>query len=253
MSWPFTFRSNSTANSENNTANSSEQNNVNANDANTVTNNEDNNNNNNDDVVNNDDDNNNLDTNDDINSDIANNDDINSDIANNDENANNVENATNQENNTDSNNSDVDICGNTAALREEALTSGTTHYNGVTELSESISLSILNGDDGYLYENRLVQVEGIAIHICAGSGVRTMLADYEENEINVEGAAGTIDLRETLMIGQYVVAEGIFSAAGGHGAQLLMENYGAMSSETACQPPSEYEEDHSNNEENSEH
>ena len=227
--------SNNAVNSENNTANSSSQNNTDANDDGNISN-----------QTNNDDNSNNVNNNNGNNND---NDDDN--IANNDANDDNGNNSNNEVNNDNTNNNNEDICNNTAALREEALTSGTTHYNGVAELSESTSLAELNSDNAHLYENRLVQVEGIAIHICAGSGVRTMLSDYEGNQINVEGTAGTIDLRETLMIGQYVVAEGIFSSAGGHGAQLRMEEYGAMSSATACPPPMEYEEP--NNEHNAEH
>ena len=118
-------------------------------------------------------------------------------------------------------------------LRQDALENGTQILDGVAaEASTPISeiLADLNG-----FEGQFVQIEGIVVEICDMAGCYMTLSDPDGNKLNVKVTDWVVDFREVAELGYYVVGEGIQQAGGEHGAQVFIEDHGAMLGTIYCE------------------
>lgn len=120
-------------------------------------------------------------------------------------------------------------------LRKDALEKGTQILAGVTaEASTPITdiLADLNG-----FEGQFVQIEGIVVEICDMAGCYMTLSDPDGNKLNLKVTDWVIDFREVAELGYYAVGEGIQQAGGEHGAQVFIEDHGAMLGTIQCDLP----------------
>ena len=120
-------------------------------------------------------------------------------------------------------------------LRKNALENGTAILDGVAAEASTPIPEILADLAGF--EGQFVQIEGIVVEICDMAGCYMTLSDPEGNKLNVKVTDWVVDFREVAELGYYVVGEGIQQAGGEHGAQVFIEDHGAMLGTIQCALP----------------
>jgi len=125
------------------------------------------------------------------------------------------------------------MCGDSAALRGDALSDGTQVINGVS-LATSTSIATILGDLAG-HDAQLLQIEGDVIGVCQSKGCWTTLHDAGGQSLNLKVTDGFIDFRTYTGEGRYMVGEGIFTRSGEHGGpELVIQSHGAMVGTVIC-------------------
>lgn len=119
-----------------------------------------------------------------------------------------------------------------ASLREDALANGTPIFAGVT-LAESTPIATILAD-AESYNGQVLQIEGLVVEICQDQGCYVGLADDAGNALNIKVDDGVIDFRTLTQLGRYMVADGVFTGGGSHGAQVFIQNHGAVVGTIVC-------------------
>ena len=120
------------------------------------------------------------------------------------------------------------------ALREDALANGTVLLNGVA-LPASTPIADINADPT-TYEGTVVQIEGWVIEVCASAGCYVVLQDDNNNQLRLKVVDGSINFQGLTQPGRYMIGEGPYSGAGSHGAQVEIDNHGAIVGAELCTP-----------------
>ena len=132
----------------------------------------------------------------------------------------------------DDDDDDGDPCEDPEQLRDDALENGDEILDGV-ELEESTPIADIN-EDLVGYHDQYLQVEGMAVEICASAGCWTMVVDPDGESLRLKVDDGAIDWRNFVEVGLYLVADGIFDKDGAHGPQLFVQDHGAMVGTINC-------------------
>jgi hypothetical protein len=132
---------------------------------------------------------------------------------------------------------DAGACDDPSALAQEAMTSGTQILDGVSMETSTPIATILGAPT--TYEGQTLRIEGQIVEICQTQGCYATLDDGTGNHLNLKVTDGVVDLRQYMTLGQYAVGQGIFNAAGGHGAQVKIDEGGggAMVGTVTCPLP----------------
>ena len=141
-------------------------------------------------------------------------------------------NSNNNENNIN-NQQCTSACQCTSALRSDALSNGNQILGGVA-LSQSTPIKALLADIAS-YDGQVLQIEGTVTARCPSQGCWATLEDAEGYNLNLKVIDGLVDFRQVTEVGQYLIGEGVFTSAGEYGAQLSIDNHGAMSGTIVCQ------------------
>ena len=113
-----------------------------------------------------------------------------------------------------------------ASQRTAALEHGTQILAGVTLEASTPIADLLAEPEAF--EGKVVQIEGQVVALCSMMGCWATLLDADGNQLNVKVEDGVIDLREMAAEEHYMVAEGVFQAAGEHGSQVFIMEHGAV-------------------------
>ena len=105
-------------------------------------------------------------------------------------------------------------------------------FDGVQETTATPIADILASLSSY--EGQLVRIEGFIVEICQTQGCYVTLDDCFGNHLNLKVTDGVLDFREYVELGQYAIGEGLVMASGEHGAQVYIQDYGAMLGSTVC-------------------
>lgn len=117
-------------------------------------------------------------------------------------------------------------------FRDEVLSSGEQLFDGV-QLGDSTPIVDIVASPSS-YEGQVVRIEGWIVEVCQSAGCYATLSDCDGNELNLKVTDGIVDFRDTCAPGEYAVGEGISQQAGEHGAQIFIEDHGAMIGTTVC-------------------
>lgn len=119
-----------------------------------------------------------------------------------------------------------------ATYAAEALASGEKLFNGVS-LTESTPMGEVTAAPAS-FEGKLIRIEGFIVEICQDQGCYVILRDLEGHELNLKVTDGAIDFRQHAELGQYAIGEGLAQQAGEHGAQIYIQDHGAVIGTTVC-------------------
>ena len=115
---------------------------------------------------------------------------------------------------------------------QDAIDNGTVVFNGLT-LTESTPIDDILADTAS-YVDQLVRIEGFTIEVCTSAGCYISLEGASGEFVNLKVDDGTFDFRDCTETGSYAIGEGIFSAVGEHGAQVYIQDHGALISAMVC-------------------
>ncbi len=118
------------------------------------------------------------------------------------------------------------------ALALEAKTKGTKINKGIAMTTQTAIATIKANVASYT--NKVVQIQGIVVEICASQGCYLTLTDKLGNKLNLKVTDGKVDFRKYAKLGNFAIGEGIFQPNGQHGAQVFIDNYGAVIGSTVC-------------------
>lgn len=119
-----------------------------------------------------------------------------------------------------------------AVYAAETLASGEKLFNGITlDKSTPMADVVANPAD---FEGKLIRIEGFVVEICQDQGCYVILQDLAGNQLNLKVTDGAIDFRDHAELGVYAIGEGISQQAGEHGAQIFIQNDGAMIGSAVC-------------------
>ncbi len=78
------------------------------------------------------------------------------------------------------------------------------------------------------YEGKVIRIEGFIVEICQEQGCYVILRDLQGNQLNLKVTDGVLDFRKHAKLGEYAIGEGVSQQAGEHGAQIYIQNNGAV-------------------------
>lgn len=114
----------------------------------------------------------------------------------------------------------------------EALASGEKLFGGVT-LTESTPMGEVTAAPA-TFEGKLIRIEGFIVEICQDQGCYVILRDLDGHELNLKVTDGALDFRDHAKLGNYAIGEGIAQQAGEHGAQIYIQDHGAVIGAAVC-------------------
>jgi len=120
----------------------------------------------------------------------------------------------------------------TTDYADEALLEGEKLFGGIT-LSASTPIAEINADPAS-FEGKVVRVEGFVVTICQEQGCYVTLESPDAEQLNLKVTDGVLDFRQHAVLGQYAIGEGISQQAGEHGAQVFIQDHGAVLGKSIC-------------------
>jgi hypothetical protein len=120
----------------------------------------------------------------------------------------------------------------TTAFADAALLDGEKLFGGVT-LTSSTPIAEINANPAS-FEGKVVRVEGFIVTICQEQGCYVTLQSPDAEQLNLKVTDGVLDFRQHASLGQYAIGEGISQQAGEHGAQVFIQDHGAVLGKNIC-------------------
>ena len=115
---------------------------------------------------------------------------------------------------------------------QDAIDNGTVVFNGVS-LPASTPIDQILADTAS-YVDEVVRIEGFVVEVCTSAGCYVSLEGASGGFINLKVDDGAFDFRDSTEMGSYAIGEGVFSAIGEHGAQVYIQDHGALISAQVC-------------------
>lgn len=119
-----------------------------------------------------------------------------------------------------------------ATYADEALQLGEKLFNGVTLSTSTPIADIIAAPANF--EGKVVRVEGFIVTVCQEQGCYITLQNPAGDQLNLKVVDGVLDFRDHASVGRYAVGEGISQQAGEHGAQIFIQDHGAVIGTNVC-------------------
>jgi len=119
-----------------------------------------------------------------------------------------------------------------ATYADEALQLGEKLFNGVTLSTSTPIADIIAAPANF--EGKVVRVEGFIVTVCQEQGCYVTLQSPAADQLNLKVVDGVLDFRDHASVGNYAIGEGISQQAGEHGAQIFIQDHGAVIGTNVC-------------------
>jgi hypothetical protein len=119
-----------------------------------------------------------------------------------------------------------------ATYADEALQLGEKLFNGVTLPTSTPIAEIIAAPADF--ESKVVRVEGFIVTICEDQGCYVTLQNPAADQLNLKVVDGVLDFRLHSSLGNYAIGEGVSQQAGEHGAQIFIQDHGAVIGPSVC-------------------
>lgn len=107
--------------------------------------------------------------------------------------------------------------------------------NGVA-LPSSTPIADINANPS-TYQDTVVQIERWVVEVCASAGCYVVLRDANNNQLRLKVVDGFVNFQGLTENGRYMIGEGPYNEGGSHGAQVEIDNHGAVVSAELCTTP----------------